>query len=109
MATITYSSFPRFGDESSSPTIHPPEQLSPTDAAIPIDSNLVDISDLAAEDEDRVLGLNPLDCAKYHLAPSTPTKERTRRATMPDSMKLGVQGVPPNSPLCVQSLGHQVC
>ena len=94
MAAITYASFPdpRFpDDEPSSPTIHPLEQLSLMDGSIitsaPIvDLNLVDISDLAGEDEDCMAGLTHLDCSGYHLAPSTPTKERTRRATMPESM-----------------------
>jgi len=93
MATITYASFPdpRFpDDEPSSPTIHPLEQLSlmdgsPVTSTAIVDLDVVDISDLAGEDEDCVAGFTH-DCAGYHLAPSTPTKERTRRATMPESL-----------------------
>lgn len=94
MSTITYASFPdpRFlDDEPSSPTIHPLEQLPLMDESIiasaPIvDLNIIDISDLVGEDEDCVTGLTNLDCTGYHLAPSTPTKGRTRRATMPESL-----------------------
>jgi hypothetical protein len=96
MAAITYASFPdpRFADEPSSLTIHPHKQSeSFMNASTPIDLNVVEISDVAVEDDDFIAGLNPLDCAGYHLAMSTPTKERTRRATMPESMKQRPQGV----------------
>jgi hypothetical protein len=101
MAAITYASFPdpHFpDDEPSSPTIHPLEQLSLMDrytvTSTPIvDLDVVDISDLAAEDEDCVAGFTQ-DCAEYHLAPSTPIKERTRRATMPESMNYRPYEVP---------------
>src|SRR5277367_516751 len=91
ITTVSYSSFPdppHFGDNSC--VSFPDEQLSRMDASIPIggDVNLIDIS--MSGNEDCVPGLNHLG---FHLAPSTPTKERTRRATMPDSMKPGLQQV----------------
>ena len=74
MAAITYASFPdpRFpDDEPSSPTIHPLEQLSLMDGSTVtstpiIDLDVVDISDLAAEDEDCVAGFTH-DCADIIL------------------------------------------
>ena len=60
------------------------------DAAVPIDLNVAHmLSDTAVEDEDdddSEDGLSSLDVG-YHIAPTTPIKGRTRRATMPDSMK----------------------
>jgi hypothetical protein len=93
MATITYSSFhrPRIADESPSSSSLPHDQLpqlSLMDASIPIDlNNIVGISDTAIEDENYGTEMTRLDSARYDLAHTTPTKERTRRATMPDSMK----------------------
>jgi hypothetical protein len=60
------------------------------DAAVPIDLKVAHmLSDTAVEDEDEDDsddGLSSLDVG-YHIAPTTPIKGRTRRATMPDSMK----------------------
>jgi hypothetical protein len=120
MATLSYSSFPepRVADElvsssssssstsatssrSSSLAIALPrtEQLSIMDAAIPIDLKVTDVSPkTAVEDEDSEDdddGLSLLDVG-YHIAPTTPTKARTRRATMPVSMK-PVPFPPPDS------------
>lgn len=92
MATVTYSSFhgPCIADETHSSTALPQEQFSQLFImdAVPIDlKKVVNMSGTAFEDEHCETGLTHLDFARYNLAPSTPTKERNRRATMPDSMK----------------------
>ena len=105
MATLSYSSFPgpRVADEICSSSVTSSRssclasvlthaQLSLMDAAVPIDLNVAHmLSDTAVEDEDddgddSEDGLSSLDVG-YRIAPTTPTKGRTRRATMPDSMK----------------------
>lgn len=106
MASLSYSSFPgpRVADElvsstsssaassrSSSLAIALPRtgQLSIMDAAIPIDLKVTNVTpETAVEDDDSEDddGLSLLDMG-YHIAPTTPVKARTRRATMPDSMK----------------------
>ena len=94
MAAIsTYASFPvpRFPDQPSSPKIHPLEHLSLLDGSTitstpTVDLNVVGISDLAGDNADCIAGFTHPDCAGFHIAPSTPTKERTRRATMPESL-----------------------
>lgn len=103
MATLSYSSFPgpRVADELCSSSVTSSRssclasvlthaQLSLMDAAVPIDLNVAHmLSDTAVEDEDdddSEDGLSSLDVG-YHIAPTTPIKGRTRRATMPDSMK----------------------
>jgi hypothetical protein len=97
MATITYSSFPdspHFSNEHSSSSKTPTHnQLPRMDAPVPIDLNVVDISEMASEG-DCANAMNHLDSIGFHLSHSTPTKERARRATMPDSMKPSLQEVP---------------
>lgn len=103
MSTITYASFPdpRFlDDEPSSPTIHPLEQLSLMDESLVTSAPVVDLNiiDLVREDEDCVTGLTNRDGRGYHLAPSTPTKGRARRATMPESLNHRPHEVSPPFP-----------
>jgi hypothetical protein len=95
MASVTYTSFPPVIDESPSPVLVPIDHLSGRDTpTLSIDMHRLEISDTAAEDEDFATSLTPLDCAGYHLAPITPTKERSRRATMPEPSKHRPQDVP---------------
>jgi hypothetical protein len=94
MASISYTSFPPVVDESPSPVLIPLDHFSGRDTpTLPVDLNCLEISDTAAEDEDFATSLTPLDCAGYHLAPTTPTKERNRRATMPEPSKHRPQDV----------------
>jgi hypothetical protein len=94
MASVIYTSFPPVVDESACPVGIPLEHLSGRDiSALPIDMHCLEISDTGAEDEDFATSLSPLDCAGYHLAPTTPTKERSRRATMPEPSKHRPQDV----------------
>jgi hypothetical protein len=104
MATLSYSSFPgpRVADELTSSSVTssrssslasalPHAQLSLMDTVVPIDLNVAQLlSDTAVEDaddeNDSEDGLSSLDVG-YHVMPTTPIKGRTRRATMPDSMK----------------------
>ena len=110
MATLSYSSFPgpRVADElvsSSSPSSSPSsatssrssslaialprtEQLSIMDAAAPIALKVTDVPPENAVDDDEDSDSDDADgLSLLHITPATPTKGRTRRATMPDSMK----------------------
>ena len=97
MATITYSSFPdpsHFADENSSTTGPTHDHLPLMDTPVPINFNVIDISEIANEKDDCATAMTHLDSLGFYLSPSTPTKERVRRSTMPDSMKPNLQEVP---------------
>src|SRR5271169_2587975 len=112
MATISYSSFPdppHFDDENSSTTSPTHNQLSLMDAPVPVDLNILNISEIAIAEDDCVNAMNHLDSVGFHLSPSTPTKERVRRATMPDSMKPNFQEVlVPHSPFVLFLISLQL-
>lgn len=82
MATIIYSSFPPIDDE-----------LSPQEEVL---HNPIDLGGFKMSDSERECGDSSLDFASHHLSLATPTKERARRATMPEPMKPRAQDVLPS-------------
>jgi hypothetical protein len=87
MATISYTSFSHDSPDECSPSIlFPLEQLSIMEASIPNDLSRVNSSTVPTDENDCGTRLINLETSGFHLAPTTPTKERTRRATMPEPM-----------------------
>jgi hypothetical protein len=88
MAALAYASFPAACAEAlSSPSagILPLEQL-PLMDSLRSPKEIVEVIDAAAKtDGDESNGIAPADSFMYHLTPTTPTKERVRRATVPAS------------------------
>src|ERR1700724_378878 len=102
MASMSYTSFPNVADDTPSSTHISLDQLNilvnPSPMASPINANCVEVEEesiVADEKEEEEVGdeiatseFRSLDCAGYHhhhhLGPVTPTKERCRRATMPE-------------------------
>ena len=116
MASISYTSFPPVGDsEPGSPSLISLDQLRMAGDNSPLvevdDMNPVDISESVVEDEeeDTTAEFRSLDCAGYHhhlVVPITPTKERSRRATMPEPSKprpQDVSSLSPSSPSFITS------
>ena len=101
-SSISYTSFPPVDvDEPGSPDRSPLEQLSMADNSFPSVDDLLEMSDSGVEEETTITTttttaeFRSLDCAGFrHLvAPVTPTKERNRRATMPEPAKPRPQDV----------------
>lgn len=106
MASISYTSFPPVADDPVSPSLISLDQLRMANNSYPVDGmKHVEISESGVEDEDTTSEFGSLDCAGYHhlVAPATPTKERSRRATMPETTKPRPQDVfpLPLSPSCL--------
>ena len=110
MASTSYTSFPHVADEPASSTHVSLDQLRMTDNPSPVaslktakcveieeDSVVGDEDEGEGEDEIATSEFRSLDCAGYqhhhHLGPVTPTKERSRRATMPEPTKPRPQDV----------------
>lgn len=108
MASISYTSFPHVANEPVSSTHISLDQLrmmdNPSTMASPMNANCVEIEEDSvvgdereAEDEIATSEFRSLDCAGFHhhhhLGPVTPTKERSRRATMPEPTKPRPQDV----------------
>ena len=103
-SSISYTSFPPVDvDEPGSPDRSPLEQLRMADNSFPSVDDLLEMSDSGVEEEETTTTttitttaeFRSLDCAGFrHLvAPVTPTKERNRRATMPEPAKPRPQDV----------------
>ena len=92
MASISYTSFPPVADEPASPSLISLEQLRMVDNSSLVDGmNLVEISEFGVEDEET---MSEFSAGYHHLVtPVTPTKERSRRATMPETTKPRPQDV----------------
>ena len=118
MASISYTSFSPVGDsEPVSPSLISLDQLrmaGDNSSLVEVDDmNVVDISESVVEDEeeeeDTTAEFRSLDCAGYHhhlVVPITPTKERSRRATMPEPSKprpQDVSSLSPSSPSFITS------
>jgi len=82
MATLTYTSFGHASPDELMAMI-PHIQSSHNDTCIPLDNNLVDISGCAIDEVEIESG----NLAPYRVSPITPTRERNRRATMPEILK----------------------
>jgi hypothetical protein len=105
-ATSIYTSFPPIVDES--PILIPLGRLALMDTSVPV-CEMIDgevMKGVGGLDS----GVTHLDCAGYTLVPATPTRDRSRRATMPAPTKPRPYDVlsPPSQSLhryCVLSLG----
>jgi len=112
-SSISYTSFPPVDvDEPGSPDRIPLEQLRMADNSFPSVDDLLEMSDSGVEEEETTITttattaeFRSLDCAGFrHLvAPVTPTKERNRRATMPEPAKPRPQDVSLPCPLLSSS------
>ena len=87
MARLSYAPFPTTCvDSLSSPSaILPLEQLTFMETPLPPNGIVEIIDDDANTGEHGSSGMATQDGHAYHLTPTTPTKERMRRATVPES------------------------
>ena len=93
MALISYTSFPPVDNDPESQNLISLEQLQLADNSTFVDDDMkpVEIEDEGVEEDE----ITSDGCHHHLVAPVTPTKERSRRATMPEITKPRPQDVSP--------------
>jgi len=87
-ATFTYTSFPPVADEGLSPSQVPQETFPQDGSSTPIEMAAAEITSEAGKEtaplDKDLIHLDPAMAELHLLPPTTPTNQRSRRATMPE-------------------------